>query len=180
MADLYPTPDPEIRRTTAKDILLSVKGITTDMSLSDEQRLHLLHHMLELCALEHERETQVYQAAHRHLVENETDYQAMVAVPRMPENVFRIWEASIDKDMKEDRSKMKLSRANAKTLLGAIKHVEQQVRKAEKAFTSNAKNDRMLRESNHAVETHMARMTLKTEAMNRQFEEDMQRLFSDV
>lgn len=168
MAELYPSPDPEVHRATAKDILLSVKGITTDMSLSNEQRLYHLHHMLELCALEHERETQVYQAAHRSLVEKERDYQMMIAVPRMPEDAFRVWEALIDKDMKENRSMMKLSRANARTLLNTIKHVEQigeramtlsnlvkfrklidgTVRNAEKTFTSNAKNDRMLRKSN--------------------------------
>ncbi|KAI4179493.1 MAG: hypothetical protein L6R41_007822 [Letrouitia leprolyta] len=125
MAELYPSPDPEVHRATAKDILLSVKGITTDMSLSNEQRLYHLHHMLELCALEHERETQVYQAAHRSLVEKERDYQMMIAVPRMPEDAFRVWEALIDKDMKENRSMMKLSRANARTLLNTIKHVEQ-------------------------------------------------------
>ncbi|KAL8937301.1 MAG: hypothetical protein Q9216_004489, partial [Gyalolechia sp. 2 TL-2023] len=126
MANLYPTPDPEVHRASAKDIVLSVKGITTDISLSDEQRLHHLHHMLELCALEHERETHTYQAAHRHLIENERDFQAMVAVPKMPENVFHVWEASIDQDMREDKSKMKVSRANANTLLKTMKHVEQE------------------------------------------------------
>ncbi|KAL9006495.1 MAG: hypothetical protein Q9188_000732 [Gyalolechia gomerana] len=180
MAELYPTPDPEVHRTPAKDILLSVKGIITDISLSDEQRLHHLHHMLELCAVEHERETQAYQAAHRHLMENERDFQAMVAVPKMPENVFHIWEASIDTDMKEDRSKMKCSRANANTLLKTMKHVEQQVRKAEKAFTSSAKNDRMLRESNRAIEQQMARLGFSTEAVDREFQEEIERLFPSI
>ncbi|KAL8723220.1 MAG: hypothetical protein Q9225_000410, partial [Loekoesia sp. 1 TL-2023] len=126
MVEFYPTPDPEVPRTSANDIILSVKGITTDMSLSDEQRLHHLHHMLELCAAEHERELQEYQAAHRHLVEHEGDFQTMVATPKVPEDAFSIWEASIDKDMKADRSQMKRSRENAKTLLKAIKFVEHQ------------------------------------------------------
>ncbi|KAL8936072.1 MAG: hypothetical protein Q9211_004365 [Gyalolechia sp. 1 TL-2023] len=180
MPDRYPTPDPDVHRTPARDILLSVKDITTDMFLSDEQRLHHLHHTLELCAVEHERETQAYQAAHRHLVENAKGFQAMVAVSQQLENVFPIWAAAIHKDMKEDRCKMKVSRANAKTLLTTMKYVEQKARTAEKALTFHAKNDRILADSNQFTEQQMARLEVNIETVDRGFQEEMHHLFPSM
>ncbi|KAL8840362.1 MAG: hypothetical protein Q9170_001377 [Blastenia crenularia] len=126
MADIYPTPEPEMHRTPVGDIVLAVKGINSDMSLSDEQRLQSLHHMLELCAVEHEREAQGYQVAHRHLVEHEGGFQDLAAFPRLPEDVAEFWEGRIGRDLKRDRSEMRQSRAKAKRLLKTIKYVEHQ------------------------------------------------------
>lgn len=124
MMELYPTPDPESQRIAAEDIELAVKGIDNDLSLTDEQRLHELHCMLELCAAEHEREAQEYQAAHRHLIEHEARVSVMTTYPDIPEHIFDDWTAFLDTKMGEDRSKMEYSRANTEALLNVIRIVE--------------------------------------------------------
>ena len=126
LAEFFPTPDPELHRTSAKNIMVAVKGIDMDKSLPEDRRLQSLHQMLELCAIELERETQEYQAAHRRLVGHEGDYLRMVATQSVPEDVFRAWENQIEEDMDTDLLQMRRSRENAKALLNTLGHVEHQ------------------------------------------------------
>lgn len=124
--ELYPTPDSEVHRTSAKDVIQAVCAISSDMFLTEEQRLHHLHQMLELCAAEHEREVQEYQTAHRHLIEHEGEYSVMLTYPNVREKAFNEWESEVGRDMEEDRARMKHARANTEALLKATKHVEHQ------------------------------------------------------
>ncbi|KAL8714844.1 MAG: hypothetical protein Q9220_001357 [cf. Caloplaca sp. 1 TL-2023] len=164
MADLYPSPDQPAHRTPPKDLVCAVEVVSVDTELTEEQRLFHLHRMLELCTLEHEREVEAYQVAHRKLMEHEGDMHTMVAYPKMPDNVFEIWESWINGSMSQDRLQMKRSRKNTKALLGAIKYAEEQVRKTQKVVATQGKNDRFLRDMDRSLDEQISRMHVNNEA----------------
>lgn len=126
MAELYPTPDGDVHRISAADLKHSTKIIGKDPSLTDQQRLYHLHHMLELSTLELQKELEAYQAAHRQLVEHEGDFEAMVAYPKPPADILQFWESKVDESMNADKVRMKESRNNTKAILKAMRFAEGQ------------------------------------------------------
>ncbi|KAI4135794.1 MAG: hypothetical protein LQ341_005834 [Variospora aurantia] len=126
MRELYPTPDPEIHRASPETLIVAVDQISKDKELSEDERLRQCHRMLELCATEHEREVQGYQAVHRHLMEHEEQFGTMLLTyPEVvPEEGFDAWESKLRQDMKDDRSELKDSRARTEAFLKASKYIE--------------------------------------------------------
>ncbi|KAL8951970.1 MAG: hypothetical protein Q9222_002093 [Ikaeria aurantiellina] len=164
MVDLYSSLNPPVRRTPPKDLMRAVEVVSVDTNLLEEQRLIHLHRMLELCTLEHESEVEAYQQAHLRLVEHEGDMRTMVAYPKMPDNVFELWESWISGSMSHERLQMKKSRKNTKALLAAIKYAEEQVRKTQKTVSAQGKHDRFLREMERSIDEHITRMSINSEA----------------
>ncbi|KAL8802231.1 MAG: hypothetical protein Q9182_003951 [Xanthomendoza sp. 2 TL-2023] len=120
MAELYPDPDP------AEEAVPKVQELCEIRFLEEEERLLRLHRMLEICSLQHEREVQIYQAAHRDLVKDEGEFIRMLAVPNVPQRALKEWEKHVSQNMRGDRSKMRRSRQRTTALLRAIKYTEGQ------------------------------------------------------
>lgn len=136
-ADLYTTPKSGEKRQSPEAIKLAVKGITSNLALTEEARLWHLHRMLELCAAEHEREVLEYQAAHRHLEEHENRLSVMLSYPDIPDKAFNEWDSDLAGKIKNDRSKMKYSRANTEALLTVCKHIERKGNSRSSAASTN-------------------------------------------
>lgn len=120
MRELYPTPDPETHRASPEMLIMAVEQISKDKELGEDERLRQLHRMLELCAAEHEREVQGYQAAHRHLMEDEADMGRLLAYPEVPQQALDAW----DREIRDDRSALKDSRERTEAFLRASKYIE--------------------------------------------------------
>ncbi|KAL9014141.1 MAG: hypothetical protein Q9173_001197 [Seirophora scorigena] len=120
MRELYPTPDPETHRASPETLMMAVEQISKDKELGEDERLRQFHRMLELCAAEHEREVQGYQAAHRHLMEDEADLGRLLTYPKVPQQAFDAWERGI----RDDRSQLKNSRERTEEFLRASKYIE--------------------------------------------------------
>lgn len=120
MRELYPTPDPETHRASPEMLIMAVEQISKDKELGEDERLRQYHRMLELCATEHEREVQEYQAAHRHLMEDEADMGRLLAYPEVPQQAFDAW----DREIRDDRSQLKDSRERTEAFLRASKYIE--------------------------------------------------------
>ncbi|KAL8737878.1 MAG: hypothetical protein Q9181_001250 [Wetmoreana brouardii] len=155
MAKLYPTPDIERPRTPVPDLVQSIKVISKDPELTDEERLLHLHRMLELCTAEQERELQEYQAAHRQLVEHEGDFETMVTQTEIPANVYEFWKSSVDGNMNADKMKMKKSRENTQAILKAIRYAEEKVTRTEKTVASQKEQSRLIKQFDRFVEQEM-------------------------
>ncbi|KAL8774742.1 MAG: hypothetical protein Q9209_000681 [Squamulea sp. 1 TL-2023] len=163
MQELYPDLDPGLHRMTATKLTEMIDVAMCNTSCTVEERLHGLHHMLELCTIEHEFEVQDYQAAHRRLLEHEGKFNDMLLVPDVPSCALHSWESYINQRMNAERVIMKESRKKTKAVLRTIRYAEEQVRKAEKVVAAKGKADRLLRESNQVREQQMARLAANAE-----------------
>lgn len=124
MAELYPDPEPQIQGVSVQYLMQTTQDVSERMFPNEEERLLRLHHILEMCTLEHEREVQKYQAAHRDLVKDEGEFVRMLAVPDVPACAFNKWEKHVNRNMHKDRKKMKASRERTTALLRAIEYAE--------------------------------------------------------
>ncbi|KAL8905510.1 MAG: hypothetical protein Q9207_002613 [Kuettlingeria erythrocarpa] len=166
-AELYPTPSPEKERQSAAGIKLAVKQITSDPALNEEDRLWRLHRMLELCATELDCEVREYQAAHRHLEEHENRLSVMLSYPDVPEKAFDEWDLYLAREMKNNRSKMKLSRANVDALQKVCSHIERKVKVTEGKVASDGKNARLVRQSEQWLEKYRDKLALDLEEVDK-------------
>ncbi|KAL8680923.1 MAG: hypothetical protein Q9186_002935 [Xanthomendoza sp. 1 TL-2023] len=162
MAELYRDPDPGREVVSVYYLMQTIQELCENMFLQEEQRLLRLHHMLEICTLQHEMEVQVYQAAHRDLVKDEGEFIRMLGVPHVPQRAFKEWEKHVNQNMRGDRNKMRKSRQRTTALLRAIKYAEGRIRNVEKVIASEGKAGRLLSDSHQSVEQHMARTAVNT------------------
>ncbi|KAL8816953.1 MAG: hypothetical protein Q9223_004132 [Gallowayella weberi] len=126
MAELYPDPDPAGEAVPVHYLMQTIQELCESM-LPEEEPLLRLHHMLEICILQDEREVQIYQAAHRDLVKDEAEF---------------IREKHVKQNMGGDQSKMRRSRHRTTALLRAIKYAEGRIRRVERVVASEGNTDR--------------------------------------
>ncbi|KAL8963357.1 MAG: hypothetical protein Q9193_000379 [Seirophora villosa] len=138
MRELYPTPDPETHRASPEMLIMAVEQISKDKELGEDERLRQFHRMLELCATEHEREVQGYQAAHRHLMEDEADMSRLLAYPEIPQQAFDAW----DREIRDDRSQLKDSRERTEAFLRASKYIERRYKGDEQEVSEDDPRER--------------------------------------
>ncbi|KAL8694885.1 MAG: hypothetical protein Q9218_000549 [Villophora microphyllina] len=131
MAELYPSPAPEVQRKSARELRLSITGIKHEPGMTDDERLPHLHRMLELCAVELGREVRAYLAAHRKLVEDEGKLREVIKCQKPPEYILRMWEDSVDDSMSADRRRITKSVNNIKSLYKVMSFAEKAVTKAQ-------------------------------------------------
>ena len=126
MEDLYPDLDPGVHRIPATQLMQSIKVASADTAYAEEERLHRLHRLLELCTLEHEFEVQGYQAAHRRLLESEEEFRRMLQIRDVPQREFEAGASSIAQKKDVEKACMKESRKQTKAILRAIGFAEEQ------------------------------------------------------
>ncbi|KAL8754049.1 MAG: hypothetical protein Q9199_004605 [Rusavskia elegans] len=134
MEDLYPNLDPGVHRIAATQLMQLIQVASVDMPCADEERLHRLHRLLELCTIEHEFEVQGYQAAHRRLLEYEEEFRKMLQIRDVPQCAFVACAFSIGQKKGVEKANMRESRKQTKAILRAIRYAEEQSKLPVKAL----------------------------------------------
>ncbi|KAI4282759.1 MAG: hypothetical protein L6R38_002718 [Xanthoria sp. 2 TBL-2021] len=164
MRDLYPDLDPRVRRIAAAQLMQLIEVASVHMPCTDEERLHRLHRLLELCTIEHEFEVQGYQAAHRRLLEYEEESRRMLQIRDVPQCAFVACASSIGQRKDVEKANMKESRKQTKAILRAIRYAEEQMKETETVVAAQGKAEWLLGVSNHRREQTMARLAANREA----------------